>query len=84
MISVKQYEEVISKFSKRRREILIALYQNGPFDDTIQITKLLGYPNINSTNLQIGNMGVEVSQKTGILPIGTYEYKGESRRLFKT
>ena len=84
MIEIKQYENVISKYSKRRKEILIKLYQNGPFDDTIQIAKLLGYPNINAANLQIGNMGRAVSEATGIVPKYTYEYKGEELLAYYT
>lgn len=81
MATVKQYEKIISDFSEKRKQILIKLYQFGPFPDSNDIAQILGYRNFNAANLQIGTMGRIIAEKTGFIP-GVYTHKGKERPAF--
>jgi predicted HNH restriction endonuclease len=79
MLSTIQYQKAITRLSKRRQQILITHLVNGPFVDTTEISIVLGYPNINSTNLQLGSIGKKLAEETGVMPEDTYLYKDEAR-----
>jgi predicted HNH restriction endonuclease len=79
MLSVKKYQEAIENLSQKRKENLLKLYRNGPFEDSNLIATVLGYKGFTAANLHIGNIGKYISEVSGVPSDFQYEYKGELR-----
>lgn len=75
MVSVTQYKQITSTFSKKRKAILIKLYLNAPFTDTNHSATTLGYPNF--LIQLIYKLGYIISKESGVVPNETYIRRGK-------
>jgi predicted HNH restriction endonuclease len=78
-ITVTQYKKAISELSDTRKKILLRIYANQPFDSTLDIADVLGYPNVGSVNVHVGTIGRSICKYLSITPTETYEHSGVLR-----
>jgi 5-methylcytosine-specific restriction protein A len=84
MITVKQYQNAIKHLGESQKQVLIKMYINGPFDNSILISKVLGYTNVGSANLRIGTIGKKIGNYLNVRPNRTYPHSGRERDAYFT
>lgn len=84
MLTIRDYQEAISKLTDNQKEILKSLYHNAPFLDSNEIAAALKFKSFSAANLHIGTIGKSIARHLNLKVAETYSHRtGERPSYFK-